>query len=82
MDKTGNPGIYNMVLCPVCHGAGRIPKFPWGFGVCKECGGFGLLRKESQGEIQGVKTGRMSPNDTVTVSFAKGESHEKNPLRR
>ncbi len=57
MGMTADPGIYNMVLCPVCHGVGRIAKFPWGFNVCKECGGFGLLRKVSQDEIQGVETG-------------------------
>ncbi len=45
MGMTADPGIYNAILCLVCHGAGRIAKFPSGFSVCKECGGFGLLLK-------------------------------------
>ncbi len=56
MKKTGDPGIYSMHLCPICKGTGREPKCPWGFGVCKECGGFGILRKLSQDEIEGVET--------------------------
>ena len=61
MGTTGNPGINKMVLCPVCKGKGKDPDFPWGFSVCKECGGFGLLLKESQGEIQGLETGEKVP---------------------
>ncbi len=56
MKKSGVPGIYNMLLCPVCKGKGKDPDCPLDFGVCKECGGFGFLRRESQDEIRGVET--------------------------
>ena len=45
MGETFDFEKYNMVLCPLCRGEGRLPKNPDGFGVCKECGGFGLIKK-------------------------------------
>ena len=47
MEKTFDPGKYNMVFCPVCNGEGRLPKSPVGFAVCKEGGGFGFIKKGS-----------------------------------
>jgi DnaJ-class molecular chaperone len=46
MGKTFDPEKYNLVFCPVCHGKGKLPKDPDEFDVCKECGGFGLIKKE------------------------------------
>ncbi len=76
MEKTGISKkcnmISNMVLCPVCNGRGKNPKCVWGLSVCTECGGFGLLLKEGQGEIQDVETGEKT---------TEGESHGKDSLR-
>jgi DNA-binding NarL/FixJ family response regulator len=49
MGKTFEPGKYNMALCPLCKGEGRLPKTPDGFDVCKECGGFGFIKREKGG---------------------------------
>ena len=46
MDKTFNPEKYEMTFCPLCQGDGKLPKPPEGFEVCKECGGFGLIKKK------------------------------------
>jgi DnaJ-class molecular chaperone len=46
MDKTFDPEKYKMTFCPFCKGDGNLPKTPEGFEVCKECGGFGLIKKE------------------------------------
>ena len=48
MDKTFDPEKYKMTFCPLCEGNGKLPKPPEGFEVCKECGGFGLIKKEGQ----------------------------------
>jgi len=48
MGKTFYPEEYNMVFCSVCNGKGKLPKNPGDFDVCKECGGFGFLKKESE----------------------------------
>ena len=45
MRKTFNPEKYNLVWCPVCNGTGKLPKNPGGSDVCKECGGFGAIKK-------------------------------------
>jgi len=54
MDKTFNPEKYNMAFCPLCEGKGKLPRTPNSFDVCKECGGFGLIKKESGilGEVE------------------------------
>ena len=46
MDKTFDPEKYEMTFCPLCQGDGKLPKPPEGSEVCKECGGFGLIKKE------------------------------------
>ena len=48
MGKTFDPTKYNMVFCPLCKGKGRLDKNPDGFVVCKECGGFGFIKNESE----------------------------------
>lgn len=45
MEKTVDPEKYNMVLCPVCNGKGKLAKTTKDFDVCKECGGFGFIKK-------------------------------------
>ncbi len=45
--KKFSPEKYNMVLCPVCDGKGKVPKSPKGFEVCTRCGGFGFTKKEN-----------------------------------
>jgi DnaJ-class molecular chaperone len=45
MGKTFNPEKYNMGICPLCKGNGKLPKHPDGFDVCRRCGGFGLIKK-------------------------------------
>ena len=46
MGKTFDPEKYEMTFCPLCQGDGKLPNPTEGFGVCKECGGFGLTKKE------------------------------------
>jgi len=48
MEKTFNPEKYNMTFCPLCKGIGKLPKSPYGLDICKKCGGFGLIKKESE----------------------------------
>ena len=45
MGKIFNPEKYNMIFCPLCEGKGKLLMKPSGFNVCKECGGFGLIKK-------------------------------------
>jgi PHP family Zn ribbon phosphoesterase len=47
MDKTFDPEKYEMTFCPLCKRDGKLPKSTEGFGGCKECGGFGPIKKES-----------------------------------
>jgi len=42
-----------MAFCPVCNGKGKLPKNSGGFDVCKECGGFGAIRKETELDKEG-----------------------------
>ena len=56
MKKTFNPDKYNMAFCPLCNGKGKLPRNPNGFGVCKECEGFGFVKKNSEIE-KGGETG-------------------------
>ena len=46
MDKAFDPEKYEMTFCPLCQGDGKLAKTLEGFEVCKECGGFGLIKKE------------------------------------
>ncbi len=46
MGKPFDPEKYGMTFCPLCQGDGKLAKTPEGFEVCKECGGFGLIKKE------------------------------------
>ncbi len=48
MRKTFDPTKYNMVLCPLCNGKGKLEKNPDSFDVCKECGGFGFIKNGSE----------------------------------
>ena len=53
MKKTFNPDKYNMAFCPLCNGKGKLPRNPNGFGVGKECEGFGFVKKNSEIEKGG-----------------------------
>jgi len=46
-----DPKKYGMIFCPNCHGRGKFIHDALGTGVCKACGGFGLIkrRKETDG---------------------------------
>jgi len=37
---------YEMTFCPLCQEDGKLAKTPEGFEVCRECGGFGLIKKK------------------------------------
>ncbi len=56
MSKAFKPEEYSMVFCPVCKGKGKLPKNPHGFDVCKECGGFGFVKSESEGDMNNLPT--------------------------
>jgi hypothetical protein len=45
MGEAFDPERYEMTFCPLCQGDGKLAKTPEGVEVCKECGGFGLIRK-------------------------------------
>jgi len=47
-DKMFNPEKYGMEVCPLCKGKGKIGKKPGELNVCRECGGFGLIKKEKE----------------------------------
>jgi PHP family Zn ribbon phosphoesterase len=46
MEKTFDPEKYKMTFCILCQGNSKLPKTLEGLEVCKECGGFGLIKKE------------------------------------
>jgi len=46
MGNTFDPEKYRMTFCPLCQGDGKLAETPERFEVCKECGGFGLIKKE------------------------------------
>jgi DnaJ-class molecular chaperone len=48
MGKVLDPEKYHMAFCPLCEGKGRFPKKDGDFDVCKECGGFGLIKRETE----------------------------------
>ncbi len=47
MGRAFDPEKYNMAFCPLCNGNGKLPGKSDGQHVCKECGGFGLIKKEA-----------------------------------
>jgi hypothetical protein len=46
MGKAFDPEKYKMTFCPLCQGDDKLPKSPERFEGCKECGGFGLIKKK------------------------------------
>jgi len=46
MERTFDPEKYGMTIRPLCQGDGKLAKTSEGFEVCRECGGFGLIKKE------------------------------------
>jgi len=83
MEKTFNPEKYNMAFCPLCNGNGKLPKNPDGFDVCKECGGFGLIKKES--EILGQAKDyvrRYDTNDKVDFHLIVGNKQETSDCKK
>jgi len=73
MGKTFDPTKYNMVLCPLCKGKGRLDKNPDGFDVCKECGGFGFIKKEMGifEEVENEETAKVSQRDRHGTEYKK-----------
>ena len=53
--KIFDPGKYGMIMCPSCYGCGYI--YNPDHQVCRNCGGFGLIRKEEEGDTN------ISPDD-------------------
>jgi hypothetical protein len=47
VDKTFDPEKYEMTVCLLCQGHGKLAKTPDGFEACKECGSFGLTRRRN-----------------------------------
>jgi DnaJ-class molecular chaperone len=45
MAEAFDPEKIRMTFCPLCQGEGKL-KTPEGIEVCRECGGFGLIKKE------------------------------------
>ena len=80
MGKTFDPEKYNMALCPLCKGEGRLAKNPDGFDVCKECGGFGFIKKEIgifeevENEEQTAKVSQKDRHGTECKKCEKGSS--------
>ncbi len=62
MEKAFSPQRYNMVICPVCNGKGRLPKNRGSFDVCRNCRGFGLVKRELKEDM----------NTSPTISEEKG----------
>ncbi len=69
MSKILNPEKYNMAICPVCNGKGRLPKHPRGFEVCSKCGGFGFVKKEPEEDVNTshVTKGGRTPTMIVKI---------------
>jgi rRNA maturation endonuclease Nob1 len=43
-----DPEKYGMIFCPYCKGSGKSFTDTEGIGVCKACGGFGLIIKKEE----------------------------------
>ena len=41
-----DPEKYGLNFCSLCQGDGKLPNPTEEFVVCKECGGFGLTKKQ------------------------------------
>ena len=63
------PGKYNMDVCPLCNGRGRLPKNPGGFIVCRRCEGFGFIKRETE-IFEEVK----NKEQTVKISLENGSN--------
>ncbi len=48
MGKNFDPQKYNMVFCSSCNGKGKLPESHDELEVCRRCGGFGFIKKESE----------------------------------
>ena len=49
LDQHFDPEKYQMICCPHCKGAGKLPDGEKGIKVCSQCGGFGWIKKEGGG---------------------------------
>jgi hypothetical protein len=49
MKKSFDPEKYDMVLCPLCNGDGKLPEDSGGAKICADCGGFGLIKNGKEG---------------------------------
>ena len=47
MGNIFKPEKYNMAVCPLCNGKGRLPKNRGGFIDSRRCEGFGFIKKET-----------------------------------
>ncbi len=54
MGKNFDPQKYDMVFCSVCNGKGKLLKSHDELEVCRRCGGFGFIKKESE-ILEGVE---------------------------
>jgi DnaJ-class molecular chaperone len=48
MGRCFNPERYRMIYCPICKGSGKFFNGVEGGVVCKNCGGFGFIKKEKE----------------------------------
>ncbi|MBP1695690.1 MAG: response regulator receiver protein [Deltaproteobacteria bacterium] len=69
MGNIFKPEKYNMAVCPLCNGKGRLPKNPGGFNVCKKCEGFGFIKRET-----GISEEVKNKEQTVKNSLEKGSN--------
>ncbi len=69
MSKTLDPEKYNMAICPVCDGKGRLPKHPRGFDVCTKCGGFGFVKKEPEEDVNTLHVTEKGRSPTIIIKI-------------
>jgi DnaJ-class molecular chaperone len=48
--KGFEPEKYGMMICPYCNGNGSLLNGSDGMDVCTKCGGFGLVKKDTNKE--------------------------------
>jgi len=46
LNKQFDPEKYKMIFCPSCRGTGKSSNGDEGGKVCRQCGGFGWVKKE------------------------------------
>jgi DnaJ-class molecular chaperone len=51
LDKPFDPESYGMTFCPLCQGEGKLAKTHDEVEVCRECGGFGLVKTEGDNTV-------------------------------